>query len=173
MKESRVARTLKDTRAKMGRSQEQLSMDFFQSRESLSKQENGERRVQPGISRRFIEKYNDPWIALEAANEYIGWGITRLDGPAVDNHRSSVYLKLGEEMEEALEAMKKVKLMNQPQFIQSFELQDIERSAQEFADVIHASTIYLATLCQTYNLSWLDIWEHHQTKLKSRGYVMA
>ncbi|RWZ59863.1 XRE family transcriptional regulator [Halobacillus fulvus] len=173
MKKSRVARSLKNARSEMKRSQEQLSMDFYQSRESISKQEIGERRIQPGMSKQFIEKYNNPWIALEAANEYIGWGITKLDGPAADTHRSSVWLKLEEEMEEAIEAMEKVRMINQPQYIQSFELQDLKRSAQEFADVIHASTIYLATLCENYDISWQEIWEEHQTKIKSRGYIMT
>ncbi|WP_254854066.1 XRE family transcriptional regulator [Halobacillus salinus] len=157
----------------MGRSQEQLSMDFSQSRESISKQENAERRIQPGMTRQFIERYNNPWIALEAANEYIGWGITQLDGPAVDMHRSSVLMKLREEMEEAMQAMDKVKIINRPEFMQSFERQDLERSAQELADVIHAGTLFLATICETYNMSWQNIWEEHQVKIKSRGYVTS
>lgn len=173
MKKSRVARALRNARSEMGRSQEQLSIDFSQSRESISKQENAERRVQPGLSRQFIEKYNNPWIALEAANEYIGWGITQLDGPAADMHRSSVLMKLREEMDEAIEAMDKVKIINHPEFIQSFERQDLEQSAQELVDVIHAGTLFLATMCETYDISWLSIWEDHQVKIKSRGYVTS
>ncbi|UOQ95095.1 XRE family transcriptional regulator [Halobacillus shinanisalinarum] len=147
-------------------------MDVLQSRESLSKQENGERRVQPGITKQFINKYNDPWVALEAANEYIGWGVTRLDGPAADNRRSSVQLKLEEELNEALKAIVKVEISGNSNCVQSMDYQYIQGMASKIVDVVHWALIYLGILCETYNISWLQLWEEHYSKLRSKGYVV-
>ncbi|MGP4061473.1 XRE family transcriptional regulator [Halobacillus sp. H74] len=171
MKKSKAARLMKESRIQSGKTQQQLSMDMFQSREYVAKQENGERKLTPSTVQHFTETYNDPWLALEAAFEYTGWGVTRLDGPAVDLHRSSVREKALEELREAIEAMENVKLTKNPSFAQSFEIQDIERSAREHIDVIGASITYVATLCDQYGLSWNQLWEDHYRKLQSRGYV--
>ncbi|ELK47215.1 helix-turn-helix domain-containing protein [Halobacillus sp. BAB-2008] len=173
MKKSKAARMMKEARMQRGKTQQQLSMDMFQSREYVAKQENGDRKLTPSTVQHFTETYNDPWLALEAAFEYTGWGVTRLDGPAVDLHRSAVREKTLEELREAIEAMEKVKLTKHPSFTQSFELQDIERSAREHIDVIGASMTYVATLCQEYGLNWNQLWEDHHRKLQSRGYVTS
>ncbi|WP_281659099.1 helix-turn-helix domain-containing protein [Halobacillus sp. Cin3] len=173
MKNSKAARMMKATRVQSGKTQQQLSMDIFQSREYITKQENGERKIPPSTLQHFTKTYNNPWLALEAAKEYTGWGVTKLDGPAVDLHRSSVREKAIEELQEAIEAMQKVTLTKQPSFTQSFELQDIEKSAEEVIDVIGASTAYVATLCEEYGLNWNQLWENHYRKLQSRGYVMS
>lgn len=171
MKKSKAARMMKESRIQSGKTQQQLSMDMFQSREYVAKQENGERKITPSTVQHFTERNNDPWLALEAAFEYTGWGVTRLDGPAVDLHRSAVREKALEELREAIDAMEKVKLTKNPSFTQSFELQDIEQSAKEHIDAIGASITYVATLCEEYDLSWNQLWEDHHRKLQSRGYV--
>ncbi|MFG6116926.1 XRE family transcriptional regulator [Halobacillus sp. MO56] len=169
MKKSRVAKTLQDSRARIGKSQEQLSIDTFQSRESVSKQENGKRRVQPGLTKRFIDNYNDPWIALEAANEYIGWGVTQLDGPAADNNPSSVKSVLEEVLNEALESVLKVNFNTE--LAQSMQQKDIRTSANKLVDVVHWSVVYLAIICETQNINWRQIWEDHHSELQSQGYL--
>ncbi|WP_181350513.1 helix-turn-helix transcriptional regulator [Thalassobacillus sp. CUG 92003] len=173
MKESKAARMMKESRIQSGKTQQQLSMDMYQSREYVTKQENGERKLTPSTLQHFTETYNDPWLALEASREYTGWGVTKLDGPAVDLHRSAVREKTIEELKEAINAMEKVTLTKQPSFTQSFELQDIEQSAREHIDAIGASITYVATLCDEYGLSWNKLWEDHERKLQSRGYVMS
>ncbi|QAS52837.1 helix-turn-helix domain-containing protein [Halobacillus litoralis] len=173
MKESKAARMLKEGRVQSGKTQQQLSMDMFQSREYVAKQENGERKIPPSTLQHFTKTYNNPWLALEASKEYTGWGVTKLDGPAVDLHRSAVREKAMEELREALEAMEKVHLTRNPSFAQSFEIQDIERSALEHIDVIGASITYVATLCEEYGLSWTELWKNHERKLQSKGYMMS
>ncbi|QAS52414.1 helix-turn-helix transcriptional regulator [Halobacillus litoralis] len=173
MEKGKASRMLREARLKEGKSQNQMSMDLFQSREYITKQESGERKISPATAHHFTKKYNDPWLGLQAAFEYTGIGITKLDGPAVDLHRTAVKSKLEEELQEAIEAMNKAKITNRPEFTQSFELQDIEQSAREFIDVIHASTTYVATICQEYNISWPQLWEDHHRKLQSRGYVTS
>ncbi|RDY70286.1 XRE family transcriptional regulator [Halobacillus trueperi] len=171
MDKSKAGRMLRERRMNEKKSQQQMSMDLFQSREYITKQESGERKIAPATAHHFTKTYNDPWLGLQAAFEYTGIGITKLDGPAVDLHRTAVQAKLEEELGEAIEAMNKAKLTNRPEFAKSYELQDIEKSAREFIDVVHASTTYVATICQEYNISWTQLWEDHHRKLQSRGYV--
>jgi len=80
LKIGRAATAAKEARKQIGKTQLQLSMDLFESREAISQQENGRYRVQPNVARYFTEKHNDPWVALEAAAEYTGWGPVKLDG---------------------------------------------------------------------------------------------
>jgi DNA-binding XRE family transcriptional regulator/NTP pyrophosphatase (non-canonical NTP hydrolase) len=172
-KVSRVASTLKQSRKEVGMTQQQLSMETFLSREAICQQENGDYRVQPEMAKHFISNYNKPWIALEAANEYIGWGVKRLDGRAADLHRSSVKDKLSEELEEALRAIKRVKTHMKPSYIESFEFQNIKQSVQEMMDVVTASIHWIAIACEEYGLSWKEEWQEHHRKLKAREYVRS
>ncbi|RDY69101.1 XRE family transcriptional regulator [Halobacillus trueperi] len=144
----------------------------MQSRESISKQENGKRKIQPGLTRQFISEYNNPWLALEAVNEYIGWGITQLNSPGKNKDGHFLQLILEKELKEALGTIPKVKWTEDLYNLHSIELQDTRRSAEKIVGVIHFSTLYLATICETYDISWLKVWEKHHNKLKSKGYVI-
>ncbi|MBN8234897.1 helix-turn-helix transcriptional regulator [Halobacillus kuroshimensis] len=169
MKESRSARTLKNFRVRKEKSQEQFSSELMLSREYLSKQETGERKVQPAITRQLIEKYNDPWLALEAANEYIGWGVTRTNAPNSDICKGTVPSRLEEHLTEALESTNKFQLTEKPNIIQSIEMQDIRNSASKIVEVIYWSLMYLALVCETYEIGWIELWEEHYSKLRSKG----
>ncbi|MGG3846705.1 helix-turn-helix domain-containing protein [Aeribacillus composti] len=171
MKIGRAATTAKEARKQIGKTQLQLSMDLFESREAISQQENGRYRVQPNVARYFTEKHNDPWVALEAAAEYTGWGPVKLDGEVVDLHRSSVTMKTREELTEALEAIESVCVANHPKSIRDFDKQHLEEALLQAIDAIVALTHYVAVVCSEYRLPWKDMWEKHRMKLKSRGYV--
>ena len=84
--------------------------------------------MQPNISKYFAEKHNNPWVALEAAAEYTGWGPVKLDGEMVDLHRASVAMKTKEELTEALEAIESVCVVNHPRSIREFDKQRLEES---------------------------------------------
>lgn len=168
---TRASKRLKEARKELDQTQLQLSMDTFLSRESITKQENGERKVIPSVANHFIEKYNNPWIAMEAANEYIGWGVTKLDGRAADLHRSSVKDKFLEELDEAIKSVKRVKTSVNPKMVQGFEHQDIERSVQETMDIVEAGVTWIAVACEEYGLSWSEQWDKHRKKLLSREYA--
>ncbi|MDL4842800.1 XRE family transcriptional regulator [Aquibacillus rhizosphaerae] len=173
MEKGRASKALKLGRKLTSKTQQQLSMETFLSREAFCQQENEAYKVQPDVTKHFINKYNNPWVAMEAANEYIGWGVTRLDGRAADLHRSSVKDKLLEELEEAIEAIKKVKTSLNPDMIQSFERQDVERSVQEIIDATKASITWVAIVCDEYGLSWSEEWDKNQTKLKAKQFVRS
>jgi transcriptional regulator with XRE-family HTH domain len=167
----RAAIAAREARKQIGKTQLQMSMDLFESREAISQQENGRYRVQPNVAQYFAKEHNDPWVAIESAAEYTGWGPVKLDGDAVDLHRSSVRSKTYEELEEAIQAIEKVRLANKPKYIQEFEKQTLEKSILEAIDAIVALTHYVAVVCKDYGFSWIKMWSKHRMKLKSRGYV--
>ncbi|WLR52436.1 helix-turn-helix transcriptional regulator [Bacillus tianshenii] len=171
LRNGRAARTAKEARKQAKMSQEKFSMETHQSREAVSKQETGGYRVQPQTAEYFAVKHNNPWVALEAAAEYAGWGMRKLDGPAVDLHRSSVKLKTIEELEEAIGAIEKVSVINQPFSIKSWERQEIEHSLEQSADAIYALIHYMSIMCEEYQVPWHSVWERHTNKLVANQYV--
>lgn len=173
MKVGRAASSVKNARNEIRATQLELSFDIHESREAVSQQENGRYRVQPNIASYFAEKHNNPWVAIEAAHEYTHWGVSKLDGEAVDLHRNSTALKFKEELEEAIYAMDKAmkKLAVNPSHIQSMDLEVIERSIQESLDVITASNHYVAVICKEYGISWMKMWTQHKVKLIQRRFL--
>jgi transcriptional regulator with XRE-family HTH domain len=171
VKYGRAANAVKEARKNANMTQQQLSFELFESRESISHQENGRYRVQPNISKYFAERHNNPWVALEAAAEYTGWGPVKLDGEVVDLHRASVAMKTKEELTEALEAIESVCVANHPQSIKEFDRKQLEEAILQAIDAIVALTQYVAVICHDYGFSWLDMWKKHRTKLKAKGFI--
>lgn len=127
--------------------------------------------MQPNISKYFAEKHNNPWVALEAAAEYTGWGPVKLDGEMVDLHRASVAMKTKEELTEALEAIESVCVVNHPRSIREFDKQRLEESVLQAIDAIVALTQYVAVICIEYGFSWFKKWQKHRAKLQSKGFI--
>jgi DNA-binding XRE family transcriptional regulator len=171
VKHGRAANAVKEARKDADMTQQQLSFEIFESRESISHQENGRYRVQPNISKYFAEKHNNPWVALEAAAEYTGWGPVKLDGEMVDLHRASVAMKTKEELTEALEAIESVCVANHPRSIRELDKQRLEEAILQAIDAIVALTQYVAVICIDYGFSWVKMWQKHRTKLKSKGFI--
>ncbi|MBM7554833.1 transcriptional regulator with XRE-family HTH domain [Thalassobacillus pellis] len=171
IKKSKSAQLMKEMRRSKDKTQQQLSVDMFQSREYISKQESGERKIPPVTTKYFIEKYNNPWLALETVDEYIGWGLTRLNGPAANNDNYFLQLMVEKELQEAIEVMTKIKWTDSLYTDRSVELQGIQKSAESLANVVHFSTVYLAALCDNYGINWLKIWKKHHSDLKAKGYI--
>ncbi|GCD83702.1 hypothetical protein PTHTG4_27660 [Parageobacillus thermoglucosidasius] len=171
MKRGRAADAVKAARKAANMTQQQLSFEIYESRESVSHQENGRYRVQPNISKYFAEKHNNPWVALEAAAEYVGWGPVKLDGEMVDLHRASVTMKTREELAEALEAIESVCVANHPRSIRDFDKQRLEEAILQAIDAIVALTQYVAVICTDYGFSWIKMWQKHRAKLQSKGFI--
>jgi DNA-binding XRE family transcriptional regulator len=167
----RAADAVKEARKDVNMTQLQLSLELFESRESVSHQENGRYRVQPNISKYFAEKHNNPWVALEAAAEYTGWGPVKLDGEVVDLHRASVAMKTKEELTEALQAIESVCVANHPRSIKEFERKQLEEAILQAIDAIVALTQYVAVICIDYGFSWFKMWQQHRIKLKTKGFI--
>uniref|UniRef100_A0A7U4DJW1 Helix-turn-helix domain protein n=1 Tax=Geobacillus sp. (strain Y4.1MC1) TaxID=581103 RepID=A0A7U4DJW1_GEOS0 len=171
MKRGRAADAVKAARKAANMTQQQLSFEIYESRESISHQENGRYRVQPNISKYFAEKHNNPWVALEAAAEYTGWGPVKLDGEVVDLHRASVAMKTKEELIEALEAIESICVANHPRSIREFDKQHLEEVILQAIDAIVALTQYVAVICIEYGFSWFKMWQKHRAKLQSKGFI--
>ena len=173
MKDGRVNKALKNGRKETDQTQLQLSMKLFKSREAVKSEENGDYRVQPDTARYFTEKHNNPWIALEAAAEYTNWGVVKLDGDAVDLHRTTVSLKTKEELEEALEAVLHAskKLTVNPHAADQIDIDVIEKSLHECVDAITALTHYVAVVCKEYKIPWIKLWTQHKVKLIQRRLI--
>jgi DNA-binding XRE family transcriptional regulator len=167
----RAANAVKEARKDVNMTQQQLSFEIFESRESVSHQENGRYRVQPNITKYFAEKHNNPWVALEAAAEYTGWGPVKLDGEVVDLHRASVAMKTREELTEALQAIESVCVANHPRSIKEFDKKQLEEAILQAIDAIVALTQYVAVICIDYGFSWFKMWQQHRTKLKTKGFI--
>ncbi|CAM4019139.1 XRE family transcriptional regulator [Mesobacillus zeae] len=170
----RASKAAKTARREAGVTQLEMTFDeYFGSRESISHQENGRYQVQPELSNYYIEKHNNPWVAMEASAEYIGWGPIKLDGDAADLHRSSVTLKTKEELEEALTAVLEAsrKLTVQPHTVEQMDVTVIEKSLMESVDAITALNHYVAVICKEYKIPWVKIWTQHKLKLIQRRLI--
>lgn len=168
-----ATKALREGRKEAGLTQEQLSMKLFTSREAVRDQEIGASNVQPYTTKYFAEEHNNPWPAINAAGTYTSWGVTQLNGEAVDLHRTNVSSVTMEELEEALDAVSKAsrKLKSNPNTIEHFDIQMIEKAIQECIDAITALTHYVAVLCKEYGISYVKMWAQHKLKLISRRFL--
>jgi hypothetical protein len=170
----RTAIAAKTARREAGLTQLDMTFDeYYGSRESISQQENGRYQIQPELSNYYIEKHNNPWVAMEASAEYVGWGPVKLDGEAADLHRTSVSLKTKEELDEALNAIREAskKLTINPHALEQVDLKVIEKSLHESVDAITALNHYVAVVCKEYGISWVNTWTQHKMKLIQRRFI--
>ncbi|MFC0188204.1 XRE family transcriptional regulator [Fictibacillus aquaticus] len=165
-----VGKYIKENRGKQ--SQLRLSMDLNVSRESVSAYETERARVPMDISQTLMDKWDDPFYAMEVAHDYTagGW-VKRLDGNAVDLHRASVAAKAREELQEALEAISAVCLANQPVSMNEHDRHQLKETVDQAIDGIYALSHYVAVICTEYGVSWNDSWKHHTQKLIANGYM--
>ncbi|WLR50070.1 helix-turn-helix transcriptional regulator [Bacillus tianshenii] len=168
-----VGKRLKQLRDDNKRTQQQMAFDFNVSRESFSAYETERAKLPADIAQQLTNEFNDPFVALEAVAEYYGWGIGKLDGQAVDLHRASVKAKTEEELEEALEAIKKVCLSNNPSFMEAHQRDELKRALMEAIDAIVALKHFVAVICKEYGFSWIKLWAEHKVKLIARKYKKA
>lgn len=171
---SRAAKAAKAARQEAGLTQLQISMDdLFVSREAVSAQESGRYQVQPELAMYYANKHNNPFVGIEAAAEYTGWGPQKLDGEAVDLSRTTVSIKTVEELEEAVNAIQKTfrKITVNPSCVTDNDKQAIEKAIQEVIDVITAANHYVAVLCREYKISWSKMWMQHKMKLIQRKFL--
>jgi hypothetical protein len=170
----RAAMAAKTARREAGVTQLEMTFnDYYGSRESISQQENGRYQVQPELSSYYVEKHNNPWVALEASAEYVGWGPVKLDGEAADLHRTTVTLKTKEELEEALESLRQAsrKLTTNPKAMDPADMEVIKKSILESIDAITALNHYVAIVCKEYGVSWARMWTQHKLKLIQRRFI--
>jgi transcriptional regulator with XRE-family HTH domain len=171
MIKGRTAIRAKEARKENGLTQLQVSFDLFSSREAVTKQETGEYRVQPHTTKYYEDVHNNPWVGMEAAAEYVGWGTGKLDGPNVDLYRSSVYLKTIEELKEAIEHLEGICLANPPHSMEDFKKEKLKEAIIQCMDAVVALNHFIAVVCKEYGFSWAKMWLKHKTKLIAKGFM--
>lgn len=139
----------------------------------ISAIERGERQISIDVLGRLTNEMDDPRLYMEAANEITGgvFGVPWLNGDCVDLHRSSVKEKVSEELQEALNAISKVRIYNNPNKITPEQLNSITESILEVIDVYIASAHYIAIMGREYGLSVKDLFEEQRQKLIKNGYL--
>ncbi|MFX3616263.1 MAG: hypothetical protein ACE3JK_01865 [Sporolactobacillus sp.] len=153
-------------------SQQQLSLDFNVSRESVSSYETDRARIPKDISSRAMQKFDDPDFARTIASEYTAGGMApALNGPALIRECSAIQSRALKETEEAYEAMRKAVLDVNPSFLGNFEIDDIKQSLDEASEAVAFLNEYMATVCKTYKISWLKTWTSCQARLIQRGFL--
>lgn len=162
----------KEVREAAGYTQEQLAMDLFISRESISLAEQGRRKVPKSIRKKLVETLDDGFLAFAIAEEAMGdIFITKLNGERVDLHRSSVKNKTKEELLEAIEWIEASCIVNHPSSMNAEERIKLEEALIQAIDAIYALCHFVAVICREYKFSWIRLWKKHRKKLKERGYV--
>jgi len=163
---------LKEAREKAGFTQTDLSNQVPVSRSTIAMTETGKRDLPHEVVPTVLQKLDCGFLVMEAAAHYTGGAfVTKLNGDAVDLHRSAVKEKTIEELHEALEAIQNDKLANNPQNISPADRERLEKSLLEVIDAIWSLCHYAAVICKEYGFSWSELWKKHRIKLKANGYI--
>lgn len=171
MKKSKFKAALREMRE--GETQEQLATELSVSRELISKIENGSRKMPADISRKMMQRKENPRFAMAMRNEYTRTGPIWLDGPNSDLHRSSVREKTLEELEEVMTLLKNFSFAKPLKNLSHWEEPELEKLLEEVVEAITAMEHLAAVVCEEAGISLIDTWEKHYTHLKAKGFVEA
>lgn len=135
----------------------------------------GRRNAAKDVLLSWAEKLDSPRVYLEMVREAGGgvYGTIWLDGENVDLHRTSVFMKAGEELREAIEALEATErvVINHPNQTNEEEKVKIKEALMQCLDARVAIDTLVAVKCETYGLSVRSLFLEHQHKLEQRGYI--
>lgn len=157
-----------------GYTQLTFGMEVHASREAISAYKTGRTITPPDIKSKSVVLTDNPWLAIAAAHESTaGTSPVILDGDNVELNRHTVVAKTVEEVEELLEAIKRVQplLIRPPSSLKPNEKQQIEHLVQETLDVVTSTTNMTAVICREVKLSWVYQWSKHKAKLVGEGFL--
>ncbi len=117
----------------------------------------GRRNAAKDVLNSWAEKLDCPRVYLEMVREAGGgvYGTIWLDGENVDLHRTSVFMKTGEELREALEALGSTEkhIINHPNQVREEEKTQIKEALMQCLDARVAIDTLVAVKCEAYGLS--------------------
>ncbi len=148
-----------------------FGFDFGVGREAISKYENGRSKVPADISKSIVEKFDDPKFALAVQHQYTGTGPIWLNGPNVDLHRCSVRDKTIEELQEAIDAIKKTSLSKPKEAISSYEKQKMLDMIEEAVEAQTALANFIAVMTDHMEISYTGVWMDHYKYLQKVGFI--
>jgi hypothetical protein len=117
-----------------------------------------------------VEHYDDPVLAMAAQEEVAGEASVPYLNNA-DLYKSTVHLKVQEEVAEAAEAAQAVPITKRRDQINAADRAAIQRAIMECIEAITALTHYVAALCKEYGISWVGSWRAHRAELKAKKYI--
>ncbi len=148
-----------------------FGFDFGVGREAISKYENGRSKVPADISKSIVEKFDDPKFALAIQHQYTGTGPIWLNGPNVDLHRCSVREKTIEELQEAIDAIKKTSLSKPKGAISPYEMQIMMDTLEEAVEAQTALANFIAVMTDHTGISYTSVWDSHYQYLHKEGFI--
>ena len=168
-----IGEVIREARLQLGITQEQAGGIAFVSSKTISSYECGRRHIAPEVLGVLVQQLDNPRLCMEAAAQITGGAYCSpwLDGEGVDLHRTSVWAKTLEELQEAACAVAATKVANRPQRAVESELAQVRESLMQVLDARVAIDHYVAVICQEYGESIGATYKAHREKLESRGYV--
>mgnify|MGYP000971721308 CR=1 FL=1 len=135
----------------------------------------GRRSVAKDVLSRWAEQLDHPRVYMEMVKESSGgaYGTTWLDGDCVDLHRTTVFLKAGEELKEAIEALAATEsiVVHNPAMTSEEQKDEIKEALLQCIDARVAIDMLLAVKSESYGFSIRELFKEHQRKLEQRGYI--
>lgn len=164
---------LREARLKRGVTQQALGSEAYVSDSLISDIEHGRRKGSKEIRAALARALDYAKLYMEAAEEVTGgvYCTPWLDGDGVDLHRTSVWAKTCEELQEAIKVVSAADVVNAPSRADESHRQAIHDSMIQVLDARVAIDHYLAVMCEEYGFSILAVYQEHRQKLESRGYT--
>ncbi len=168
-----IGEVIKQARIQLGITQEQAGGIAYISPKTVSAIECGRRSIAPEVLGALVRQLDNPRLSMEAAAEVTGGAYCTpwLDGEGVDLHRTSVWAKALEELQEAADAVGATRLANRPQRATEVERTQVRESLMQVLDARVAIDHYVAVICQEFGFSISATYRAHREKLEQRGYV--
>lgn len=168
-----IGQALREARERWGMTQETAGQIGYVSNKMVSAIECGRRAAGPDVLERLATTLDYPRLYMEAAAEVTGgvYASPWLDGDSVDLHRTSVWAKTCEELQEAIKVVSAADVVNAPSRADEAHRQAVHDSMIQILDARVAIDHYLAVMCEEYGFSILAVYQEHRRKLESRGYI--
>lgn len=130
----------------------------------------GTRKASSPVMKAASQHYDDGQLYIAAAEEVTdGAAVPWLDN--VDLHKSSVHLKVLEEIEEAEEALHQAPITKTREQLTQKDMIKIKAAIMESLEAITALMHYVSVLCREYCFSYLGAWREHRSELRSKKYI--
>lgn len=130
----------------------------------------GSRKPTEPVMKAAAQHYDDGRLYIAAAGEITdGAFVPWLNG--VDLHRTSVHIKVLEEIGEAQEALQRAPITKTREQMGQQELLRIKAAIMESIEAITALMHYVTVLCREYCFSYFGSWREHRSELKAKKYL--
>lgn len=130
----------------------------------------GSRKASDPVIKAAAQHYDDGRLYIAAASEITdGASVPWLNN--VDLHRSSVHIKVLEEISEAEQALLQAPITKTKEQLGQKELQQIKLAIMESIEAITALMHYVTVLCREYCFSYFGAWREHRADLKEKKYL--